>query len=66
MGSYIRGLPSGLSDTQEIVLKCPRGCKAIRFRVEEESVREEGGREREVGGGRRGTLSRGEDCKCSY
>lgn len=47
MGSDIRGLPSGLSDTQEIVLKCPRGCKAIRFRVEEESMRERGEGERE-------------------
>lgn len=34
MGFYICGFSSGLSDTQEIVLKCPRGCKAIRFRVE--------------------------------
>lgn len=38
-GLYICGFSSGSSGAQEIVLKCPRGCKAIRFRVEKKRER---------------------------
>ncbi|KAI4477101.1 hypothetical protein M0804_012922 [Polistes exclamans] len=42
-GLYICGFPSGSSNvySQEIVLKCPRGYKAIRFRVEKEMMEHE-------------------------
>ena len=39
-GLCICGFPSGLSDlnSQEIVLKCPRGYRAIKFRLEKVGV----------------------------